>query len=144
MEGEPEAQRWVDQYRIGEYVSLMPKLSPRALADSFHSAQVMVSPSTHDGTPNSLLEAMACGVFPVCGDLESIREWIRHGENGLLVNPNDAEALADALLLALKDRAMRSRAAEINAKIVAERADYRVNMKRVEQFYDEAIKDVKS
>jgi glycosyltransferase involved in cell wall biosynthesis len=84
---------------------------------------------------------MACGVFPVCGDLESIREWIGHGENGLLVDPNNPEALANALLLALKDRALRSKAAEINAKIVAERADYTMSMKRVEQFYEEVIKD---
>jgi glycosyltransferase involved in cell wall biosynthesis len=135
MEGEPEAQRWVDKLGIGDYVSLMPKLRPRALADSYHSAQVMVSPSTHDGTPNSLLEAMACGTFPVCGDLESIREWITHGENGLLVDPTSPKLLSDAIVWALKDNAMRKRAAKINAQIVAERADYKQNMEQAEIFY---------
>jgi glycosyltransferase involved in cell wall biosynthesis len=135
MEGEPEAQRWVERLKIGDYVSLMPKLRPRALADSLHAAQVMVSPSTHDGTPNSLLEAMACSAFPICGDLESIREWITHGENGLLVDPTDPKALADAIVWALKDSQMRKRAAKINAQIVAERADYKQNMERAEAFY---------
>jgi glycosyltransferase involved in cell wall biosynthesis len=59
-------------------------------ADVFRGAQIVVSPSIHDGTPNSLLEAMACGCFPVAGDLESIREWITHGQNGLLFDANDA------------------------------------------------------
>lgn len=140
MEGEPEAQRWVNKLGIGDYVSLMPKLGPRALADSYHSAQVMVSPSTHDGTPNSLLEAMACGIFPVCGDLESIREWIKHGENGLLVDPTNPKALADAIVWALKDNALRKRAAKINAQIVAERADYTQNMKQAEIFYQTLLK----
>jgi glycosyltransferase involved in cell wall biosynthesis len=135
MESEPEAQRWVDKLGIGDYVSLMPKLGPRALADSYHSAQVMVSPSTHDGTPNSLLEAMACGTFPVCGDLESIREWIKHGENGLLIDPTNPKALADAIVWALKDSALRKQATKINAQIVADRADYNRNMERVEMFY---------
>ena len=139
MEGEPEAQRWVDKLGIGDYVSLMPKLGPRALADSYHSAQVMVSPSTHDGTPNSLLEAMACGVFPVCGDLESIREWITHGENGLLVDPTNPKLLADAIVWALKDSELRKRAAKINADIVAERADYARNMKKAEEFYQQVV-----
>lgn len=139
MEGEPEAQRWVDRLKIGDYVSLMPKLSSRALADSYHAAQVMVSPSTHDGTPNSLLEAMACSAFPICGDLESIREWITHGENGLLVDASDPKKLADAIVWALKDSAMRKRAAKINAKIVAERADYNTNMERAEEFYQTVL-----
>jgi glycosyltransferase involved in cell wall biosynthesis len=139
MEGEPEAQRWAERLKIGDYVSLMPKLSPRALADSYHAAQVMVSPSTHDGTPNSLLEAMACSAFPVCGDLESIREWIIHGENGLLVDPTNPKALADAIVWALKDNEMRKRAARINAQIVAERADYSTNMEKVEAFYQQVL-----
>ena len=41
-----------------------------------------VSPSTHDGTPNTLLEGMACGSFPIVGDLESLREWIEPGLTG--------------------------------------------------------------
>lgn len=139
MEGEPEAQRWVEQLKIGDYVSLMPRLGPRALADSYHSAQVMVSPSTHDGTPNSLLEAMACGVFPVCGDLESIREWITHGKNGLLVDPTNPLVLAEAIVQALEDSELRKRAAKINADIVAKRADYSQNMKKAEKFYQEVI-----
>jgi glycosyltransferase involved in cell wall biosynthesis len=99
----------------------------------------MVSPSTHDGTPNSLLEAMACGTFPVCGDLESIREWINHGENGLLVDPTNPTALADGIVWALKDSAMRKQAAKINAQIVAERADYERNMERAKAFYQSLL-----
>lgn len=139
MEGEPEAQRWVERLRIGDYVSLMPKLSARSLADSYHSAQVMVSPSTHDGTPNSLLEAMACSTFPICGDLESIREWITHGENGLLVDPTNPKSLADAIVWALKDSTMRKRAAKINAQIIAERADYNMDMQKAGDFYQSVL-----
>ena len=34
----------------------------------------------HDGTPNTLLEGMACGCLPVAGDLDSIREWLKPGQ----------------------------------------------------------------
>ena len=77
----------------------------------FRSAAVLVSPSTHDGTPNTLLEGMACGCFPVAGDLESIREWITPGVNGLLVDPSDADALAEAILSALDQPELRAKAA---------------------------------
>ncbi len=39
------------------------------MADWFRRCRVVVSPSTHDGTPNTLLEGMACGCFPIAGDI---------------------------------------------------------------------------
>ncbi|MEX1247894.1 MAG: glycosyltransferase family 4 protein [Anaerolineales bacterium] len=139
MEGEPEAERWVKKLGIAERVHLMAKLSLPQLAEAYRGATVMVSPSTHDGTPNSLLEAMACGLLPICGDLESIREWIRDGENGLLVDPADPDAVAHAVLIALRDTDLRSRAARLNSQLVAERADYGRNMNEVEGFYSRLI-----
>lgn len=135
MQGEPEAERWVDRLGISDKVHLLPKLSAQQLANTYRAAQVMASPSTHDGTPNSLLEAMACGAFPVCGDLVSIREWIQDGDNGLLVDPNDPAALAAGMLRALQDGKLREGAARHNAALVKERADYERNMQKVETFY---------
>lgn len=139
MQGEPEAQHWVQKLGVAQQVNLLPKMSAIALAEMYRAAQVMVSPSTHDGTPNSLLEAMACGVFPICGDLESIREWIRDGQNGLLVDPRNPNAVAAAIVKALKDKDLRDGAARINRQLIAERADYPKNMERVEAFYSELI-----
>ena len=136
MEGEREALDWVNALKLHDYVTLMPTLSPLALSDTYHSAQAMVSPSTHDGTPNSLLEAMASGVLPVASNLETIREWITHGENGLLFDPLDSNDLASAIVRALKDTKLRAHAAEINAKMISERADYNANMKTAEDFYE--------
>jgi glycosyltransferase involved in cell wall biosynthesis len=135
MKGEPEAEHWVQPLNIEAHVRLLPKLGATELAEVYRRSQVMVSPSVHDGTPNSLLEAMACGVFPVCGNLESIREWITDGENGLLVDPASPRALADATLRALDDAQLRAAAAKVNARLVTERADYSQNMQRIETFY---------
>jgi glycosyltransferase involved in cell wall biosynthesis len=104
------------------------------MAELFRRCQVAVSPSTHDGTPNTLLEAMACGCFPVAGDIESLREWIDPGENGLLVDPQNAHFLAEAILQALRDADLRLRAREHNTRLVAERAEYRQVMGEAEKF----------
>jgi glycosyltransferase involved in cell wall biosynthesis len=137
MQGKPEAKRWVQKLGIEQQVNLMPHLSAQALADTLRAAQVLVSPSTHDGTPNSLLEGMACGVFPVCGDLESIREWIRDGENGLLVDPGDPDALSAAILNAFRNERLRERAAGINKQLITERANYPKSMERANAFYSD-------
>ena len=56
-----------------------------------------------DGIPVVLMEAMACGVCAVSGDLPTIRELIDHRENGLLVPPDDVPALAHCLEELLAD-----------------------------------------
>jgi glycosyltransferase involved in cell wall biosynthesis len=135
MAGEPQAQKWVSDLGIGEYVELLSPQSHGSMADLFRQSQISLSITTHDGTPNSLLEAMACGCFPIAGDLESIREWITSGVNGLLVDPSDPGALADAILSALANPELRHTARQINLKLVRERAEYSTIMAQAADFY---------
>ena len=98
MQGEPQATGWVQELGITDQVTLLPKQTRAQMADLFRQSRVVVSPTTHDGTPNTLLEAMACGCLPVVGDLESLREWITPGVNGLLVDLSHPQELAEAIL----------------------------------------------
>ncbi len=141
MAEEPEGQRWLEEFGIAASVELLPRLSRSEMADIFRKAWVVVSPSTHDGTPNTLLEAMACGAFPVVGDIESLREWIEPGVNGYLVNPSDAKALATAVVNAIKQPALRERAAQYNVRLVSERAEYHRVMQEADAFYRQILQD---
>ena len=120
-------------------VELLPQQTRPQMSDLFRQAQVAVSPSFHDGTPNTLLEAMACGCFPVVGDIESLREWITPGVNGLLVDPANPQALAEAVLVALEQPDLRQRAAAHNVELIAERAEYGRVMLQAEALYKQLI-----
>lgn len=135
MQGETQALQWIRKLQIEKSVELLGHVPHEKMGEVFRGAQIVVSPSIHDGTPNSLIEAMACGCFPIAGDLESIREWITAGQNGLLVDPNDPRAIADAILLGLEREDLRRDAAGQNAEIISARAEYETNMKRVVEFY---------
>ncbi len=135
MAGQPQALNWVKQLQIGPAVRLLPYLPQPQLWDLFHCADITVSVSTHDGTPNTLLEAMACGCFPIAGDLESLREWITPGVNGLLVEPSKPPALAEAVLQALERPEMRLKATEINLGLIRERAEVNLVRSQIEVFY---------
>jgi glycosyltransferase involved in cell wall biosynthesis len=139
MQGEPEAVQWIRRMQLEGSVHTLPMLSADGMAAVFRRAWISVSPSEHDGTPNTLLEAMACGCFPVAGDLESLREWIDPGINGLLADPRDPTLLASAMLQAVEDHALRARAKERNLRIIAERADYADVMRAAEGFYESAL-----
>jgi len=135
MKGEAQAEDWVKRLGVEKSTTLTVPLERKQLADTFRRAQILVSPSTHDGTPNSLLEGIACGAFPIAGDLESIREWIEPDVNGLLIDSGDEEALARAILRALNDDDLREQAFILNQQIIAERAEYGRSMAQAEDFY---------
>lgn len=134
MADQPEALHWIRRLGIEKHVALLPYLSQEKLWDLFLHTTITVSPAIHDGTPNTLLEAMALGCFPIAGDIESLREWIVPGVNGLLVDPSSPEALADALWLALDRSSLRARAAEKNFRIIQERAEVNLVRTQVEVF----------
>jgi glycosyltransferase involved in cell wall biosynthesis len=144
MAGNAQMLRWVRELRLDGHVSLLPLQTRAQMAGHFQQALVAVSPSIHDGTPNTLLEAMACACFPIVGDMESLREWIVPGVNGMLVDPGDPAALADAILLALDQRQLRWRAGQLNQQLIAERAAYPVVMSKALSFYDSLAAKVPS
>jgi len=140
MAGESQATQWIRELNISHAVQLLPPLPHAKMAEVFRRAQIVASPSIHDGTPNTLLEGIACGCFPVAGDLESIREWITPDENGLLFDSNNPQSISDAIVSALENKNLREKAAGLNQKIIAARAEYKQNMQRAEEFYERVKK----
>jgi glycosyltransferase involved in cell wall biosynthesis len=135
MAGQPEALQWVERLHLQENIRLLPFLPQEQVWNLFQKSAVTVSVSSHDGTPNSLLEAMACGCFPVVGDIESLREWITPGINGLLVEPHQPQAVAEAILLALENPDLRRVAVEANQALVHQRAETGLVRAQSEVFY---------
>ncbi|TFH35847.1 MAG: glycosyltransferase, partial [Dehalococcoidia bacterium] len=58
------------------------------------------------GLPNVVLEAMAVGSPVVCTDITGIRDFVRDGVNGLLVEPRNSQKLASCVLRILDSVAL--------------------------------------
>lgn len=101
----------------------LPRLPYEDLLAWYGRSLVAVSASAVDGTPAQLLEAMAMGAFPVHSDMASLREWVAHGQNGLLFPVDDIEALGECMEQALSDEPLRRSAAERNWRLIDERAN---------------------
>lgn len=85
-----------------------------------------------DGTPGSLIEAMAMGTIPIASDTAPNREWVEDGVNGILIPLGDKAGTRAKLISALSmtdDTIARMVAA--NKRIVAERATLATNMGRL-------------
>jgi glycosyltransferase involved in cell wall biosynthesis len=110
-------------------IQFLGGISDQEMFVRLHCASVYVSLSRSDGTSISLLEALACGLFPVLSDIPQNREWIDPKlQNGLLVPLDRPKELAEALKRALTDQGLRLHAAEINRQLILDRADAKKNM----------------
>ena len=85
----------------------------------WHGSHIGVLASvTGEGLPVSLLEAASCGRPLVATDVAGCREIVAEGQNGFLVPPSDAAALAIALEKLAKDAILRQRLGRASRKLV--------------------------
>ena len=73
------------------------------MAEVYAQAQIFCLPSYREGLPKAILEACATGKPVVTTDAIGCRDIIRHGKNGLLVQPCNARELAEAIKTLLED-----------------------------------------
>ena len=84
-------------------------------------AHIAVLPSRREGLPKSLLEAAACGRPLVATDVPGCREVVRPDETGLLVQPEDPVALADAVATLVQSAELRARLGAAARRLAVER-----------------------
>jgi len=119
----------------GLNISVLPSRPHHELLKLFGQARVAVGLSVSDGTPNTMLEAMVMGAFPVQSDTVSTGEWIVNGRNGLLVPPEDPAAIADAIRRAVTDDLLVNQAADFNDRMTRSRVDMSIVKPRVIEAY---------
>jgi glycosyltransferase involved in cell wall biosynthesis len=81
----------------------------RLLAAIYASADIVVAPSVLENLPNTVIEAMACGVPAVAFDSGGIADVVRHQETGCLIPFGDVNALAHGIGALLADGNLRVR-----------------------------------
>ena len=81
---------------------LLDKIQFEDMPYYYSAADMMISISSNDSLPNTMLEAMACGCPVIMGDIPQIREWIVDGENGYLCPVRDADKLAECIIKVIR------------------------------------------
>lgn len=101
--------------------------------DYMKKCEVLVSSSLSDSTCVSLLEAMACGLPAVITNLKVNEEWIKNGWNGFLFPTKDYKKMSENILKLFNNNDLRNKFRKRNKDIIEKRANYLIEMKKLEQ-----------
>jgi glycosyltransferase involved in cell wall biosynthesis len=97
----------IEAFGISERIRFAGWLDQRALLEQYEKANLFVFPSRHEGMPNAVLEAMACGLPVIASEIAGNEELVVPGETGLLVPCESPQALRTALTKLLLDPSIR-------------------------------------
>jgi glycosyltransferase involved in cell wall biosynthesis len=110
------ARRLAARYGCADRLHVTGPLSRQDLLDAYRRATLVVVPSREEGFGLPAAEAMACGTPVVASRAGALPELLETGGGGLLVPPDDAEALAKGIATLLEQPAAR---AELGARAPA-------------------------
>ena len=106
-----EIKERLDKTACADSVTFINRVPLADLPKYYRAADVCVVPSLYDNSPYTCLEAMSCGRAVVGTDGGGTKEYILHGESGLIVPVKDAQAIAESLIKLLTDDLERNRLA---------------------------------
>lgn len=104
----------------------------RKIVDIYNSVDVYVLPSLEDNLPNTIMEAMACGIPCVGFRTGGIPEMIDHQKNGYLANFKDVEDLADGIYSILSEVDQDAIRQECRHKVELNYSQHAVAMKYID------------
>lgn len=131
-----ESRDIIDKNPSIEYVG--QKFGDELLA-YYAAADCFVFPSYREGFPNTVLEAGAMGLPSIVTDINGSREIIRQDENGVIIPSKNVNALFDAMLNMVRDKAARERMAGNARRMVAERFEQGFVRQCLFDFYNEIL-----
>lgn len=137
--GESEnVKKLVLRLHLSDFVEFAGPVPYTQIKHFMEKSDIFVLPSCYEGVPLALLEAMACGKAVVCSDIPAGRHLISDGIDGLLFQLDRIDALADTLLLLIRNSDYRLRLGK-QARLKAENFDVRFEKEAIEYHHLEAF-----
>ena len=108
--------------------------SEKELADIYNAVDLYVTPSLQDNLPNTIMEAMACGIPCVGFNVGGIPEMIDHLHNGYVADYKSAEDFANGIHWALSEGEYDSLSQEAHRKVITSYSESTIAKRYIEVY----------
>jgi len=115
-----ELRQLAEQLGLTDAVEFLGRLERPQVVALYHSAHAMLNPSRVDNMPNSVLEALACGLPVISTDVGGVPYIVEDGQTALLVPPDNEGEMAQAILKLRSDSELYANLQENGCRAVAQ------------------------
>ncbi len=102
-----DLRRYVEKWKLGEHVEFLGFIPDDQLNGWYNRVSCVVVPSIFEGFGLTVIEAMAAGTTVIATNVDSVKNLVEHGVDGLLVEYGDVDSLCRRLVEVVTDEALR-------------------------------------
>jgi L-malate glycosyltransferase len=137
---EQQVRNLVTGMGLSDRITFQKKTDYTEVPKDYRKADIFITTSRSDGTPVSVIEAMASGLPCIATAVGGIPEWVGNNTTGLLVEPGSPEQVAKAILTLAGDAALRERLGAAAREAVIAHGQWKSLMAQAEKDYQELTK----
>ena len=130
-----EHSRLAADVGIAEQLTWIGQSDPSDIVKYYAAADIFALPTRYDPFANSTMEALACGVPVVTTNANGVSEILRDGTDGLIVEPDEADALSERLRALADDADFRTRLGS-NGRVAVEPYTWSKTAERTAAVYE--------
>lgn len=132
---EQQVRELVTGMGLDGQITFRQKTSYADVPRDYRHVDIFITTSVSDGTPVSVLEAMASGLPCIATSVGGIPEWIEHNVTGLLVQPGSPGQVAEMILSLARDPVLRKRLGTAARDVLIKKGQWNTLMAQAEKDY---------
>ena len=141
---EADLRRCIDELGLTVAVDYPGYLTREQVVDYLSNHHMLVMPSRMESFGVSALEAASCARPVIASRVGGIPEVVIDGQTGILVAPENIEALSDAIVKLAGDRGLMERMGTAGRRFVSAKYDFEKSLDQMAELYDRLIANAKT
>lgn len=134
--------QYVKTLNLENVVTFTDRIPNNQVPQKLNSFDIYCAPSLAESFGVAIIEASACKLPVVVTNVGGLKEVVKHGETGIIVESENAQQLAEALLKLVLDTNLRVDYGENGRKFVAQHYEWKENVKMMEQAYIKCLNKI--
>jgi len=127
----------IEQYNLKTNITLLEWTKREDIFNIIKNAKLYISTARYEGLPYSVIEALALKKACVVSDADGNRDLVVNSENGFVIQSEDSNEFASAILKLLNNKEMRQRFEEHSFKLFNEHFNIKNTIHKLENIYSQ-------
>jgi len=134
-----ELREYINDRKMQHHIKTVGVVVPDKVSAWMQASDIFVLPTHHEGMPNVVMEAMACGLPVVSTSVGGLPASVGDCDGVILVQPRNCDEIKDSLLKLVRDGELRSRMAGVSRQWAEDHFGIEANSKKLLQYLERCI-----